>query len=699
MSSSRSRVDIETEITVEGELSCVIMYSEKRHVEYIYPLLSQIESLLRDKGFRPQRLGSEIRSGEDYLNKLEEMIEDCVLGIVILDGFRPNVLFEFGFLKGKKKPTIILQSKGAYISLKTLYKSTEDSGLREDTFKNRLKGPPIDVTYHFSDFAGKHIGYIDWTAKETEPDHPSVILANELEKYKNQIFEETRKVKTRNMPSDLPSSSLQEFLQPLMDIIKYYYADASEFDTKELERAYSQLRSIGQKYKFQVPADIYSMIAATYVSKAREMLDATEIMDHLNSAINIYREILESTSVHNKPVLYADTQKKIGDAYLQGLYYTAGYAIYKEISEGAIKAYKEALRVYTLESSPTKYAEIQNNIGEVYRLTVAVEDWIENANRAIEASEEALRVYTLQSFPSEYAKTHYNLGIGYRALAVAEDYVENLSRSLKAFEEALKVYTLEESSREYGRAQLSFGKTCAFLGVVKDRIKNCSLAIKSCERALRVFSPENDPYWYVHVQLNLAYAFAHLAEVEDRTGNCNRAIEACEEALKIVKPENRQYPVIQQHLAIAYTLLAEVEDRTENCSRAIGACEEAIKDVDFKDELWEFPITHRILGDAYRILAEVEDRARNCGRALEAYDQALRKLTFESFPTDYAKTQNSLGKAYRVLAEVKDRIENCARARKAYEEALRVFTKEEYSEVYSQVDRNLRELANFCDSG
>lgn len=103
---------------------------------------------------------------------------------------------------------------------------------------------------------------------------------------------------------------------------------------------------------------------------------------------------------------------------------------------------------------------------------------------------------------------------------------------------------------------------------------------------------------------------------------------------------------------MAYTLLAEVEDKAENCSRTIEACQEALKNVDFRDEPWDYPLTHRTLGDAYRILAEVEDKAGNCGRA-----------------------------------------------QKAYEEALRVFTKEEFPDVYSQLDHNLRELANFCDSG
>jgi hypothetical protein len=113
----------------EGELSSLIVYSEKQHVNYVYTILDSIETHLENIGYKVNRLGDQIRSGQNYLNKLEQLIDNCVLGIIILDGLRPNVLFEFGFLIGKQKPVIILQSRDAYIGIKTLYKDFKDSGL------------------------------------------------------------------------------------------------------------------------------------------------------------------------------------------------------------------------------------------------------------------------------------------------------------------------------------------------------------------------------------------------------------------------------------------------------------------------------------------------------------------------------------------------------------------------------------------
>ena len=131
--------ELEPDLSFERELHCFLVYSSRRHVGYIRPLLEdRIEPVLKERNFTPRRLSEEIRSGEDYLEKLEEIISDCVLGVVVLDGFRPNILFEFGYLLGKGKPVIILQSSGAEINIKTLFNSKKESGLTQGQL-NRLK--------------------------------------------------------------------------------------------------------------------------------------------------------------------------------------------------------------------------------------------------------------------------------------------------------------------------------------------------------------------------------------------------------------------------------------------------------------------------------------------------------------------------------------------------------------------------------
>ncbi|HHT9113381.1 MAG TPA: hypothetical protein ACFYD0_08670 [Candidatus Wunengus sp. YC65] len=642
-----AKLTLKWDVGVEGkgELPCVLVYSEKKHADYIYVLLSQIESVLKNNGFNPQRLGDEIRSTEDYLKKLEELIENSVLGIVVLDAFRPNVLFEFGFLKGKKKPLILLQSNNACVNVKTLYKSMQDSGLSEKQF-NTLKNPRIDCPSHFSDFAGKHIAYIDWSARETDTNHPSIVLRKELEKNKNQIIEETRNVKTRN----ISPSGLQEFMQPLSNIIKYYYADAEKFEVNELREAQRQITSIVQKHKLHIPNDIYSMIAATYASKAKkiEWMNIAEIIECLNSASNVYQEILNTISIENNPIIYSDTKKKVGD-------------IYQIISQ--------------------------------YR------DRNENCKKAIDAYEEALKVYTLKRFPMDYAMTQDNLGIAYRTLAEVEAKAENCKNAIKACEEALKVYTLKRFPMDYAMTQDNLGSAYRTLAEVEAKAENCKKAIKACEEALKVYTLKRFPMDYAITQDNLGSAYGTLAEIEAKAENCKKAIDAYEEALKVRTLERfpTDYAMTQNNLGTAYDVLAEVEAKAENCKKAIKACEEALKVYTLKRFPMDYAMTQDNLGSAYRTLAEVEAKAENCKKAIKACEEALKVYTLKRFPMDYAMTQDNLGSAYGTLAEVEAKAENCKNAFRAYAEAQKVFTEKEFPEMYLRVKRNLKRTLTFCE--
>ena len=110
----------------------------------------------------------------------------------------------------------------------------------------------------------------------------------------------------------------------------------------------------------------------------------------------------------------------------------------------AIRAYEEALKVYTLDRFPMQYGITQNNLGTAYGTMSEVEAKAENCKRAIEAYQEALKVRSLDRFPMQYANTQNNLGTAYWTLAEIEAKGENCKRAIAAYEKALKVYTEKE---------------------------------------------------------------------------------------------------------------------------------------------------------------------------------------------------------------------------------------------------------------
>ena len=424
-------------LATEGELPCLLVFSDVKHVDYINMLLSLLEAELRGNGFKPQRLGDEIRTGQDYLAKFHGMAEDCVLGVVILDGLRPNVPFEMGYLLGAGKPVIILQSKGATIALKSLYRSRNDADLGEKSWKT-LASPSLEPGWHLSDYAGKHVGCMDRQARESDPEHPAAVLRKELDGKQDEVIEESKRVRARGLPAALPQEAVQELLEPMVAITRQYLAPGHSIDLAALQQAYQSATTVAAKHRVEVPAEVYRMVAGAYVSRPEAVrADAVTATACYDAAIGIYREMLSSPAVMGDPKALADARVRLASA----LYELSTYREPRENRREAIAAYGEALKVYTLQAFPMDYAMTQNNLGNAYGTLAEVEETAENCRRAIAAYGEALKVYTLQVFPMDYAMTQNNLGNAYRILAEVEEKTENCRRAIAAYGEALKTYT------------------------------------------------------------------------------------------------------------------------------------------------------------------------------------------------------------------------------------------------------------------
>lgn len=282
---------IETkEVSVfEGDLPCLLVYSDPKHVNYINEVLSVAEDSIRKHGFKPERLSGEIMSDEDYYFKISSLLDSSALVLVILDGLRPNLVFEFGFAKAKNKPIIIIRSRGSVISVKTLYKALEHSGLTDVEFK-KLKEPILDPNTHLSDFAGKHVAVIDRTAKETEDDHLSVILKKELGDRLSKILEEIQNVKTK----DIDPNVLNEALPHLTKIIRLYYTEV-EFEVQDLKTAVDEIYRISANHQQQLPKEIVSMAGSALTRLGNLQMDRkdTELaIQTFKAATDVYDKLL-----------------------------------------------------------------------------------------------------------------------------------------------------------------------------------------------------------------------------------------------------------------------------------------------------------------------------------------------------------------------------------------------------------------------
>jgi len=169
-----------------------IVYSSSLHVSYINDVLEVINSVLRSMDIDPYYLRDQIRGGELYPPVLQEIITQSDMGIVILDGLRPNVTFEYGLLIMRNIDIIPLKKSDAKYSIKSLFYNPAVGNLdpsfafgdfryKEAALKN-LKDPLLDINVHFSDSQGKHIVEFDTIDDTNELNSLGNLLRVEIEK-------------------------------------------------------------------------------------------------------------------------------------------------------------------------------------------------------------------------------------------------------------------------------------------------------------------------------------------------------------------------------------------------------------------------------------------------------------------------------------------------------------------------------------
>ncbi|MFN6395868.1 MAG: tetratricopeptide repeat protein [Aphanizomenon sp.] len=123
--------------------------------------------------------------------------------------------------------------------------------------------------------------------------------------------------------------------------------------------------------------------------------------------------------------------------------------------EIAITGYEIVATVFTRETSPEQWGNLQNNLGNAYRHRIRG-DKADNLENAIAAYQQALEVRTRTDFPVDWAMTQNNLGNAYRD-RIRGDKADNLENAIAAYEQALEVYTRTDFPVQWATTQNNLG--------------------------------------------------------------------------------------------------------------------------------------------------------------------------------------------------------------------------------------------------
>ena len=142
--------------------------------------------------------------------------------------------------------------------------------------------------------------------------------------------------------------------------------------------------------------------------------------------------------------------------------------------EIAITGYEIVATVFTRETSPEQWGNLQNNLGNAYSDRIRG-DKADNLENAIAAYEQALEVRTRTDFPVENAQTLFNLGILYQESQQFDLAYDTFKSALVTVEDIRgEIISGEESKRkqaeEWNQLFVSMVEVCLVLGKEREAI-------------------------------------------------------------------------------------------------------------------------------------------------------------------------------------------------------------------------------------
>jgi tetratricopeptide (TPR) repeat protein len=419
---------------------------------------------------------------------------------------------------------------------------------------------------------------------------------------------------------------------------------------------------------------LQTAIADTSVALSEDVGD-----DALVSAIEVYQKAARLARRLGNRERWADTLQKLGHALAKKK--NAG----NEDLKLGIKAYDDALTVFTRKKDPNKWAHLQLSLADVYQ-KLRSDNPSGNLKQAIVAYENALAVLTRKDHPDDWARATVNLAAAY-GNDLSGNVAQRRRAALDLVQSALEIISEQHDAETWATAQDTRG--ILYLDLNEGHpAENVECAIAAFKSAQQIFARGKNKHSWAGLMMNLAIAYARRIK-GDPAENNELAIEAINCSLSIF---TRQYS--PELWCRAQSILGEVYVNRlrgsveENLEAAIAALSNALA----------MPLAHREgyvhahLGIA-QLRHATEAASANRGADLEAgiasLKRALTKIDRERDPFAWAGIQHTLGIGYKDKGR-------CPEAIDAYASALTVFRAEKYPRQRADVLANLANLMGEC---
>ena len=459
-----------------GKKKCVITYPDKKYVNYIEHIISTIKDEMENYNIEVQTLPDTVKSQYSNFQEILRLLKNCILGIVILDGLRSNVVLEYGILLGLGKPIIVLKDKNAEINIKSL-----DDKLKSEHEKHHISNPTLDIDKHLSDVKDLHWTCYDWE----NPKELREKLQDDISKIKEKMLSEiTKPMITQEIKSLRPENYAdfqKEFSELAQYIIKFL-----EPDYEKISKIDKKLSELAKKYEVKLPSSYYFELGHLYYNSS----DYNKAIESLDKAIEIKPDY--AGAWYNKGIVlgklkHPDEALKAFDKAIEITpnYTDAWYN--KGVALGELGRYKEALKAYD------KAIKIKPNYANAWHNKGVVLIYLKKYNEAVKCFDKAIEL------KPDFAEAWYNKGVALGNLVKHDEAV-------KCYDKAIEIKPDDANS------WFVKGFTLGELGEYDE-------AIKCFDEGIEI-KPDDAYAWYIK-----ACVYSLKGDKENALKNLSRAIE------------------------------------------------------------------------------------------------------------------------------------------------------------------------------
>lgn len=357
--------------------TCFVVYSTKE--AHIYNVIDVIENVFSvQNSYKVILLGECVKPGESQYSKLMSLIATSLFAVVILDGFRPNVLFELGIIIGLNKPCIVLIENDARIDVANYINDP----------RSTLTNPRIDIDKHFSDIKDRfYVTYEKDNLKGLRQ-----ILEDQYRKIKEDI--------ERNAVSSLfPGYEVveEELRECVVSVVEMSMKAAKDINKIKLAVAIERIEHFANKYKISISKKYYLTLASIF----KKLDDLDEALKFVDKSLNIDPE--SYLSLLWKAFIYMDLRDEpsaisaINDAIKikpdkELLWHSKGniYDLFDKKDEALI-CYEKAMSI------DNHCSTLRYNYASVLYEKKRLEDALVNITQAIELEPQNYLYHLLQS--------------------------------------------------------------------------------------------------------------------------------------------------------------------------------------------------------------------------------------------------------------------------------------------------------------